>query len=354
MKEIQNVQKYKNILLGIKFGALAMVVSLAAMLATGCKNATVASPAPESNSMPEKTEPHSTPGPSAEPEIVLDYDEIRLVPLRNTTPQRPCTGYFTVCRDGKWGLIRADGTELLPCLADVPVSSCGWHWMWNPQVDWETLDDFTAALQATGDGEVCMGHGFGSFWYFWDVEEECLRRWDQSESGWGACDPTTLELTEYGAAVPAIRARVTEEGEETDLITAGGDLGAAPGWIFCHTADGTPLNAEVYERAGRFDGEALAPCMRGDFWGYLDEGGQLCTEMVYSAVYGSDSLDDPQPALAAPLQNGYAAVCRDGRWGVLDDSGAECVPCTCDGAAWDGSMLWLKQEDGLWRRSELP
>ena len=41
------------------------------------------------------------------------------------------TGYFTVSRDGLWGLIRADGEEVLPCEAPVPITRCGggWHWI---------------------------------------------------------------------------------------------------------------------------------------------------------------------------------------------------------------------------------
>ena len=29
----------------------------------------------------------------------------------------PDTDYYTMCRDGKWGLMRSDGTEVLPCRA---------------------------------------------------------------------------------------------------------------------------------------------------------------------------------------------------------------------------------------------
>ena len=58
-------------------------------------------------------------------------------------------------------------------------------------------------------------------------------------------------------------------------------------------------------------------------------------------------------ARAAPLLNGYAVVCRDGQFGLLDGSGAEFVPCTYDGLVWDGSTAWVKQNDG-WHEYTIP
>lgn len=56
---------------------------------------------------------------------------------------------------------------------------------------------------------------------------------------------------------------------------------------------------------------------------------------------------------ASPLLNGYAAVCRDGKWGVLDSTGKEYIPCEYEYAAWNGHVLWLKQ-NGEWRASASP
>lgn len=58
-------------------------------------------------------------------------------------------------------------------------------------------------------------------------------------------------------------------------------------------------------------------------------------------------------ARAAPLLNGYAVVCRDGQFGLLDGSGAEFVPCTYDGLVWDGGTAWVKQNDG-WHEYTIP
>mgnify|MGYP000423562953 CR=1 FL=1 len=52
---------------------------------------------------------------------VLDYDEIRLIDYFREYQPYPDTDYYTMCRDGKWGLMRSDGTEVLPCRASEPL-----------------------------------------------------------------------------------------------------------------------------------------------------------------------------------------------------------------------------------------
>ena len=92
----------------------------------------------------------------------------------------------------------------------------------------------------------------------------------------------------------------------------------------------------------------------GDKWAYLDRKGNLATEAVYDAVYGGlDFYEDYTPKYASPLLNGYAAICRDGKWGVLDAAGKEYIPCDYAGAAWNGHILWL-QKDGHWQSRTLP
>ena len=54
---------------------------------------------------------------------VLDYDNIRLV-CRFSVWNEPVPGYFTASRDGQWGLLRNDGSEVLPCTFDRPVALC--------------------------------------------------------------------------------------------------------------------------------------------------------------------------------------------------------------------------------------
>ena len=52
---------------------------------------------------------------------VLDYDNIRLIAYVREFQTYPDTDYYTMCRDGKWGLMRSDGTEVLPLPRTVPA-----------------------------------------------------------------------------------------------------------------------------------------------------------------------------------------------------------------------------------------
>ena len=90
----------------------------------------------------------------------------------------------------------------------------------------------------------------------------------------------------------------------------------------------------------------------GGDWAYVNRSGDLVTEAVYEPVWHNGGKDNP-PVYAACLQNGYAAVCRDGQWGLMDSTGAEIIPCEHPGIAWEGTTLWVKADDG-WHKTELP
>ena len=96
------------------------------------------------NAAPSDVQPASaapaaegTPAPTSASQPGLPYDEIRTAVRYDSTPARPCEGYFTMSQNGLWGLMRADGTELLPCQGSSPVSNCGaaGEWIWNAPVD---------------------------------------------------------------------------------------------------------------------------------------------------------------------------------------------------------------------------
>ena len=137
---------------------------LAALLLAGCAASTAAS-TPESAATPS---PSAAPPATAETaQTTLTYDEIRPIADLGTEPGGLCTGYFTVSRDGLWGLIRADGEEVLPCEAPVPITRCGggWHWIYWPEgLGWSdsstmNFDELNAAVQAGNNGSLCPGHG---------------------------------------------------------------------------------------------------------------------------------------------------------------------------------------------------
>ena len=110
---------------------------------------------------------------------------------------------------------------------------------------------------------------------------------------------------------------------------------------------------------GFFFDEQLAPFQdTSGKWGYIDRTARRVTEAVYDATY--DSVRDyntgewtAEPAYAAPLLNGYVAVRRGDKWGLINSVGDEVIPCEHPGVAWDGTTLWIKDATG-WHQSELP
>ena len=112
---------------------------------------------------------------------VLDYDEIRLIDYFREYQPYPDTDYYTMCRDGKWGLMRSDGTEVLPCRASEPLFECSWnahHWHGYLD-DLFGSPDYEAAYKAasqmlteSGDGRLCAEHDGGGYRQFVFLQDD--------------------------------------------------------------------------------------------------------------------------------------------------------------------------------------
>ena len=312
----------------------------------------------------------ATPAPTVTPEPGLPYEEIRIIEEYDATPSTPSEGYLTMSQNGLWGLMRADGTEVLPCRSTEPVSRCGAedHWIWFPEqaMDWEAFDALSAQLTAAGDGALCPGHGGLGDMFFYDLDSPgrdttavdlSALRWYQVGTPGEVYEMDDTLWDTYGDILPVFSAH--EEGEEGDPKFPGDPVPDNTGalyWYLCKDGSGLYIPGAV--QAGWFFHEDLAPVQIGEKWAYVDRDGNLKTEAVYDAIWGIqgeyNNPDDPTaPQYAASLQNGYAAVCRDGQWGLLDSIGTEVIPCEHPGVAWEGTTLWVKSEDG-WHREELP
>ena len=305
--------------------------------------------------------------PATAEDVVLDYDEIRTIAVYSASPAVPCEGYFTMSKDGLWGLMRADGTELLPCVSAAPVSGCGMeqHWICgsggNP-LSWEEIEALSEQLTASGDGSICPGHGGGGDMFFYNLDSEGRDPYalDASALRWyrmgtpGDVFPMEEELWDkYGLILPVFSAH--EEGEEGDPAYPSEpveDENGALYWYLCK--DGSGLLIPGAKQALWFLDEELAPVQIEEKWAYVNRKGEIVAKAQYSPTWESDSfMEDTGPRYAACLQNGYAAVCRDGQWGLLNYSGKEVIPCEKQGVAWEGTNLWIKEQDG-WHRSPLP
>lgn len=312
----------------------------------------------------------ATPAPTAAPEPGLPYEEIRIIEEYDATPSTPSEGYFTMSQNGLWGLMRADGTEVLPCRSTEPVSRCGAedHWIWFPEqaMDWEKFDALSAQLTEAGDGALCPGHGGLGDLFFYDLDSPgrdttavdlSALRWYRMGTPGDVYPMDDTLWDDYGDLLPVFSAH--EEGEEGDPAFPGDPVPDDTGALYWYISkDGSAFYVPGAVQAGWFFHEDLAPVQIGEKWAYVDRNGNLKTEAVYSAVWGTqgeyNNPEDPTaPKYAACLQNGYAAICRDGKWGLLDATGAEVIPCEYPGVAWEGTTLWVKAEDG-WHTAELP
>ena len=206
---------------------------------------------------------------------------------------------------------------------------------------------YEAALAAENAGTLCTGEHDGQS-YTWTYDINTGRVCKSAGMMGGAAELNDGDAL-YGDYLPCVRSVWTSGNGDPDYYTT-----AEGGGIVFANSDGDLLNGITYASAGYFYDQPLAPVKIGDKWAYLDRKGNLVTQAVYDAVYGGlDFYEDYTPKYASPLLNGYAAICRDGKWGVLDAAGKEYIPCDYAGAAWNGHILWL-QRDGHWQSRTLP
>lgn len=278
---------------------------------------------------------------------VLGYDEIRAIARDSAPGFDQMDGYYTMSQDGLWGLMRSDGTEVLPCQFSVPLTGCAsaglaWHALNDPSLTVERLDELNAQLQAGGDGTMCSGeHGGSSRYWYYDTDTQQVRVYGGMEVA--SVQDLSETDTAYGNYLPCMLGTYVDGQGDPDYYEA-----TDPVTVVYANADGTPLNDQSYQAGNCFYDQALTAAEQNGKWLYLDQNGAAVTEAVYDATYGTADT-----SYASPLLNGYAPVCRDGQWGLLDAAGTEVVPCAYQGAAWDGGLLWLRQEDG-WHAYTLP
>ena len=319
--------------------------------------------------------PAETPQPTAAPLVtlealdtaVLPYDDIRLISSQMDGQTYPCINYFTMCKDGKWGLMRSDGTVVLPCLAPEPLFSCGidessWHGYYDANgsdTDYYALmEQINPQLQASGDGYLCGDHGGVGYLlcYYLPAESDTMQLFGGSV---GPGELSVITDNDWQTLVgPADGIVPTQTGTavQQDWYVEIQDKDTA--YTYRHR-DGTAAGSTGYESADFFFGQALAPAERGGKWVYLDTTGQEVTDACYDPVYDvfyGDNISfgsDVQYQRAAPLLSGYTVVSRGGKFGLLDSTGSECLPCSYDGLAWNGETLWEKQADG-WHAYRIP
>lgn len=332
---------------------------LTAAFLSGCMESPAAGPDASPTPSPDApAETGETASASAEPsaetalqlsEEVYSWDAMQPVGIWGNMLMRSEPGYYTVCKDALWGLITADGQVLLDCINERPVDICDkGDWICEALQTYTTEEhpDAIALQQATGR-PLCSAHGVLYGWYYYDVDAKEARRYSVLDGSSFNETVGAADWSAFGDWLPVYPARMKDEY----------DLGPAEGvWLYVNAAGEQmqPRDAagEEPDAAGWFFEESLAPVSFDGQWAYTDRRGNLVTEAVYEPVWHNGGEGNP-PEYAASLQNGYAAVCREGQWGLLDSAGIEVIPCEYPGVAWEGTVLWVKTEDG-WHRAEVP
>lgn len=317
-----------------------------AALLTGCGSG-AAAPAADASSPAGTSAPEPSPTARPEPELLqpmggspLLYDVLQNALMEYADPCRAVPGYFSVQKNGLWGVIRADGSELIPCCAQSPFCQCSrGHWFsWGLDSSSPECATLGAALEQTGTDQLCPGHGLSDFNLFYDQNGLHITGWD----GGGFVaepDPALWEL--YGHSVLA------RPGVINYTIDSGYFATLCEGKVLLfHETTLCESDDLVFLDGGWFGSEALCPALLESGWCYIDEAGQM---------QGGGGLEpafpDPTGELvrASDLLNGYAVICRDSKFGLFcAETCGTVVPCVYDGAAWDGTDLWLLQ-DG-WHR----
>ncbi len=127
---------------------------------------------------------------------VLDYDDIRLIHYERAMQPYPETDYYTMCKDGLWGLMRSDGTEVLSlpragaALFECDIDEDHWHGYLDGLAREETNPlerEYNARLKASGERILCDAHDGGGYLGFVDLQDNALHIY------YGSLGPGELE-----------------------------------------------------------------------------------------------------------------------------------------------------------------
>lgn len=282
---------------------------LSALLLTGCAagaDVPTVQPtaAPETPDTAQSSETAETAWAAAAPQGLIptdapvpDYDDIRLIAYVREFQTYPDTDYYTMCRDGKWGLMRSDGTEVLPCRAPYPLFECGWnahHWHgYTDGMTWEEIEplqeQLNAQLKEAGDGVLCDAHDGGGYRMFVYLQDASVYVYAGSIGPGEFAAPTDEALCLYSGRadgiVPTVSGTTTHESDDWYNFVSDG--------VYVYRdKNGTAANDCTYSAADFFFDAPLAPAQRDGRWVYLDTTGREATGLCYDAVYDFDIYSD--------------------------------------------------------------
>lgn len=300
-------------------------------------------------------------GPAYEFEAVEPVADTALMSPYTVTRQPGETGYYLVRMGGGWGVLEVDSGKTAAVGAfSQPPTVCGLGHLYTPDsanLQWEdkaAYDRFNAELETLGTSyRLETGHGGGTTYFLAD-EAGAVTALSVSENGFNSRPLTELE--DLPALLPVRRGRVVDNGD-------GGRMEIENDLYAVAAADGALLTDFVYENACMATDEAIAVCKEGK-WGYLDASGREIVPCEYEPFWGvtwewSEEKGEQQVAAAgvwpAPFTGGCAVVKQNGATGVVKADGSWLLKPgeVEDAAPAFGGLLWVKTE-GKWGAVKLP
>lgn len=254
--------------------------------------------------------------------------------------------YYTILKDNEWGLIDENGTELLSCGSEKAITRCfDGHWVYFGAIDnWDTVSE---KLEKATGYPLCPGHG-GNTVYLFATAPGQVPQVMYNQPGSSDFQELMPKETQGDTFFPV---KYGDLVEEENGPTLSGNIF----WNFADMEGNVLCPDEEFEQVGWFAGEALAPVQKDGKWAYVDTEGNFATEFVYESCWGSDYLYNEdageyqlvEPCYVYSLWDGAVPVIRDGKWGVLDETGTEAIPCEYEAGAPYPGGAWLKK-DGQW------
>lgn len=351
-------------------GALCLLLGGCGPAASGTASAPASaapSPSPASSATPAPTPPPLPAGFRWEKEPWLALDGLTPVSLfRGTEEQRYCTvglvsrdGWCEAWRDGKVGLLAPDGEWVAGCEYDDVCCGFGEEYVLGRRVDdgsqygrWdEYVFDENGRLRYVEPGET-NPDGSGLTICITGTAPNPLPCWVESEQKLYAFSDLSLynfSRSEGGVPQYPLAAVCFADGrDETMLELFGDSWNEEEHWALM--AGGRPVSEERYQEMGCV-AEGVLPAKKEGKWGLLDTSGAVVIPFEYDASW---PMYDTQTgtwnsAHCFNATEGCVVLCQNGEYALYSAAGEELIPFGLFEQLLPvyGGRLWARQ-NGLW------
>ena len=277
-------------------------------------------------------------------------------------------GYYLAQTPAGWGVLNVASGDVAASAAFVaqPVR-CGMGHLYDAGLyegerwyDWDTLEELDRQLEAIGTSfRMEVGHGGGSNRFLADGAGTV------SAVSFGEASMNIRPLSEIEGLpglIPVQQGALRADWTGEDLAGWSDFVLEHDGRFAVASSDGTLLTDFVYEAACMGTDEAIAVCKEGR-WGYVDASGSEIVPCQYDAFWGvvwewnaaAGKQEPVSGVYPAPFTEGCAVVKQEGVTGVLKADGSWLLKPgeVEDAAPAFGGLLWVKT-GSKWGALKLP